>query len=286
MDKHIEGEEDTTPCEYTKTSGAWCSPRPRIQREDLSSTRVHSGAPRIAANTGEQSMMRRKQKMILLQFTFCAVRYGVARQVSGASSGGLEDHRRRRPQPISWDSFPWKRRWKIVGDGYWRLSEISKCFGLHEDVKLSNLPMDPRLVLTAADSVDAPTEGMISEYRSFVGCIGFAAVIVRYDIVYAVAGLLRCFSSTALLPFKLPCVSCLLVLCLVLLCVFSCYCVVLSQLLCCLLTALHFSTACPSSSVLRLPAAFSSSLCVSFVLTCSSLKGFCCKFHKLRKQLI
>ena len=71
------------------------------------------------------------------------------------------------------------------------IDKIGKRFGLAEDVRLSGVPMDPGFVLTAADFVEKPTDEMISEYRSLIRFIGFAAVSVRYDIAYAVSALSR-----------------------------------------------------------------------------------------------
>ena len=71
------------------------------------------------------------------------------------------------------------------------IDKISKRFGLAEGARLSDVPMDPGFVLTAADFAETPTEEMISEYRSLIGSIGFAAVSVRYDISYAVSTLSR-----------------------------------------------------------------------------------------------
>ena len=81
------------------------------------------------------------------------------------------------------------KSWEMSMGGY--IDKIAKRFGLAEDVRLSDVPMDPGFVLTAADFAEKPTEEMISEYRSLIGSIGFAAVSVRYDISYAVSALSR-----------------------------------------------------------------------------------------------
>jgi hypothetical protein len=76
------------------------------------------------------------------------------------------------------------KSWEMSMGGY--IDKIGKPFGLAE--RWSDEPMDPRFVHTAADFVEKP---MISEYRSLIGSIGFAAVSVRYDISYAVSALSR-----------------------------------------------------------------------------------------------
>ena len=53
------------------------------------------------------------------------------------------------------------------------------------------MPIDPGFILTPEDLQEVPTPEMISEYRSLIGSIGFAALTVRFDIAYAVSVLSR-----------------------------------------------------------------------------------------------
>jgi len=60
-----------------------------------------------------------------------------------------------------------------------------------DDGKYHDTPMDDGFVITPEDLKTEPTEEMLSEYRSLIGSIGFAATTVRYDIAYAVSILSR-----------------------------------------------------------------------------------------------
>ena len=52
-------------------------------------------------------------------------------------------------------------------------------------------PMDSGFVITPEDLKEEPTPEMLTEFRSLIGSIGFAATTVRYDVAYAVSVLSR-----------------------------------------------------------------------------------------------
>ena len=51
--------------------------------------------------------------------------------------------------------------------------------------------MDSGFVITPEDLKEEPTPEMLTEFRSLIGSIGFAATTVRYDVAYAVSVLSR-----------------------------------------------------------------------------------------------
>ena len=175
----FEGEEEATPFDYTSD--------------------IRGVGEAKTSKSGENAKtepVRRKQKMILLHYVddiiLCSndlalrdkflehLREGWTITDEGELSRYLGIHFRRSEDGKSWE---------MSMGGY--IDKIAKRFGLAEDVRLSDVPMDPGFVLTAADFAEKPTEEMISEYRSLIGSIGFAAVSVRYDISYAVSALSR-----------------------------------------------------------------------------------------------
>ena len=93
---------------------------------------------------------------------------------------------------------------RFVGINFWRSSDkmtwsmtlapyidkIAKRFQ-QEHAAPSDVPIDPGFILTPEDLQEVPTPEMISEYRSLIGSIGFAALTVRFDIAYAVSVLSR-----------------------------------------------------------------------------------------------
>ena len=81
-----------------------------------------------------------------------------------------------------------KRTWNMSLAPY--IDKMVKRFGL-ADAAASDVPIDPGFLLNASDINEAPTPEMISEYRSLIGSLGFAATSVRFDIAYAVSVLSR-----------------------------------------------------------------------------------------------
>ena len=70
------------------------------------------------------------------------------------------------------------------------IDKMAKRFDL-EHAAPSDVPIDPGFILTPEDLNETPTPAMMSEYRSLIGSIGFAATSVRFDIAYAVSVLSR-----------------------------------------------------------------------------------------------
>ena len=79
-------------------------------------------------------------------------------------------------------------KWKATMAMY--IDRIAKRFKL-EDTRVVETPLEAGFILSAQDFETDPTEEMISEYRSLIGSIGYAAVALRYDICYAVSILSR-----------------------------------------------------------------------------------------------
>ena len=80
------------------------------------------------------------------------------------------------------------KKWTMSCAPY--IDKIGKRFSV-DDGKYPDTPMDAAFVVTPEDLVEEPTEEMMTEYRSLIGSIGFAATTVRYDIAYAVSTLSR-----------------------------------------------------------------------------------------------
>ena len=175
----FEGEEEAEPFDYTSDIRG-------VGKADASKS----------GESTKQEPVRRKQKMILLHYVddiiLCSNDLALRdkflehlREVwkitdEGELSRYLGIHFRRSEDGKSWE---------MSMGGY--IDKIGKRFGLDANVRLSDVPMDPGFVLTAADFEEKPTDEMVSEYRSLIGSIGFAAVSVRYDISYAVSALSR-----------------------------------------------------------------------------------------------
>ena len=93
---------------------------------------------------------------------------------------------------------------RFIGINFWRdqekeswhmslgpyIDKMAKRFDL-EHAAPSDVPIDPGFILTPEDLNETPTPAMMSEYRSLIGSIGFAATSVRFDIAYAVSVLSR-----------------------------------------------------------------------------------------------
>ena len=79
-------------------------------------------------------------------------------------------------------------RWDLSCAPY--IERVASRFGV-DDGKLSDTPMDAGFVVTPEDLEEKATPEMLTEYRSLIGSIGFAATTVRYDIAYAVSVLSR-----------------------------------------------------------------------------------------------
>ena len=79
-------------------------------------------------------------------------------------------------------------KWKATMAMY--IDRIAKRFKL-EETRIVETPLEAGFVLSAQDFEIDPSEEMISEYRSLIGSIGYAAVALRYDICYAVSVLSR-----------------------------------------------------------------------------------------------
>ncbi len=63
---------------------------------------------------------------------------------------------------------------------------MAKRFGL-EDTRTYATPMEAGFEINESDFVEEPTEEMITLYRSLIGCIGYAAVTVRFDVSYVLS---------------------------------------------------------------------------------------------------
>ena len=93
---------------------------------------------------------------------------------------------------------------RFIGINFWRsdnrsswhmslapyIDKMAKRFHIDPAAR-SDVPIDPGFVLTPSDLEEPPTPEMISEFRSLIGSIGFAATSVRFDIAYAVSVLSR-----------------------------------------------------------------------------------------------
>jgi len=80
------------------------------------------------------------------------------------------------------------KKWTMSCAPY--IDKIGKRFNV-DDGRYPDTPMDAAFVVTPEDLKEEPTEEMMTEYRSLIGSIGFAATTVRYDIAYAVSTLSR-----------------------------------------------------------------------------------------------
>ena len=86
--------------------------------------------------------------------------------------------------------------WRSDNGSSWHMSlapyidKMAKRFHIDPAAR-SDVPIDPGFVLTPSDLEEPPTPEMISEFRSLIGSIGFAATSVRFDIAYAVSVLSR-----------------------------------------------------------------------------------------------
>ena len=80
------------------------------------------------------------------------------------------------------------RRWELSCTPY--IERIGARFGA-DDGRYFDTPMDSGFVVTPEDLKEEATADMVSEYRSLIGSLGFAATTVRYDIAYAVSVLSR-----------------------------------------------------------------------------------------------
>ena len=80
------------------------------------------------------------------------------------------------------------RRWELSCTPY--IERIGARFGA-DDGRYFDTPMDSGFVVTPEDLKEEATAEMMSEYRSLIGSLGFAATTVRYDIAYAVSVLSR-----------------------------------------------------------------------------------------------
>ena len=70
------------------------------------------------------------------------------------------------------------------------IERVARQFGL-EDTRTHETPMEAGFEISESDFVEEPTEEMITLYRSLLGSIGYAAVTVRFDVLYALSVLSR-----------------------------------------------------------------------------------------------